>query len=111
MGEIRTVNDDENVGLRGAHRGDRLVHAAKQTRQTPDDRKEAHDREIVERDEAVEALGSHGRSSDAEKFGLGSQTAQRSHQSGAELIARCFAGYDKYPYIHSSFTEIDAINI
>ena len=63
-----------------------------QGRQARDHRQEAHDRDVADREQALQALGLHRLAADAEEVdarGIG--LAQRPHQLEAELVAGMLA--------------------
>ena len=87
MREIGCVDDDEHIGAFSDDGARRFRDTAQQKRQTTDDGKDTHDRNVVNVEQAAQALLLHGRAADAEELDLVCARAQRLHQPEAELIA------------------------
>ena len=88
MGEVRRVDDDENVGRRGDDRVRGLADAREQVRQALDHRHETHDGDVGHGIQALQAFRLHRLAADAAKGDVAAgRLSQRPHQLVAELVA------------------------
>src|SRR5580700_3011026 len=91
MGEIRTVDDHENVGctLRDGFGG--LADQPQQLRQLLYHRRQSHDRQLLDGEARDEPLARHLLAADTlESDGVAETLAQHLHQIGAEPVAGFF---------------------
>ena len=96
MGEIGTVDDDENIGRGRDHGIDGFPDQPQDFRQLLDDGGKAHDRELLDRKQRGQPLARHGAAADAlELNGVAEPLAQHLHQAGAEPVAGLFSGDQK----------------
>ena len=93
MGEVGAVDDHQRVGLCG-HYGRRSRPDAREERGQPGQhRKNAHDRDVGDRKQALDAFGLHRFAADAGESDVARpRLTERPHQLEAELIARVLAG-------------------
>ena len=97
VGEVGTVDDDEGVEQRGDDRCGGLVDARDKRRQPGQDRQNAHDSDVADRKQALEALGLHGFAADAGEGDLAQAGfAERPHELKAKLVARVLAGDESH---------------
>ena len=100
MGELRTVDDDERVGLGGDGCGGGAVDAPQDLGQPGHDRPRPHHRHVLHRKLRDEALLRHLRAADAEVADAAAPAlVQGRHQLGAERVARMLAGNHEQPQI------------
>ena len=93
MGEVGAVDDDEGVGPRGDDRLGGLTDARHERRQPGQHRKNAHDSDVADRKQALEALGLHRLAADAGKGDVArARFAERPHELKTKLVARMLAG-------------------
>jgi hypothetical protein len=96
VGEVRAVDDDQHVGLCRHHSICRHPDAFENGGQPRDHGGKAHDGDLLQGEERVQAFLCHGMPADAaEAQALGPQPhLQGTHQLGAELVARFLARHD-----------------
>ncbi len=92
MGEIRAVDDDENIrlaledGLGGA------ADPIEDLRKARHDGHDPHDRDIAHGEQGLQPLADHRIAADALDHEIASAFAQREDQARSEMIAAMFAG-------------------
>src|SRR5580704_12710632 len=95
MGEIGTIDDHQRIRSRGDHGGRGLANPAKNHRQPARDRRNTHDRKLVDGEWADNAGSRHGTSADAvERQCTAVARFERTSQCSAERIAGFFGSDD-----------------
>ncbi len=93
MGEVGAVDDDQGVRPRGDDRRSGLMDARDERRQPGQHRQDAHDGDVADRKQALEALGLHRLAANAGEGDLArAGFAERPHQLKAKLVAGVLAG-------------------
>ena len=90
--EAGTVDRHHHVGPARCDVGDRLVQPAAQMMQTRQHFQQAHQGEVLDREQAGEPLRSHLLAADAGEREVGPARTERRHQASTQHIAACLAG-------------------
>src|SRR5439155_27269397 len=101
VGEVRTVDDDENIRRRFRHRNGGFLDQPEDLRQVLDDGGKSDNREYLARKQRLQAFARHRATTDAfEPNPVAKALAQHFHQIGTEAIAGLFRRDQKYPPLH-----------
>jgi len=90
--EVRGVDADEHVRLFVDQGADQPAAALEQFRQATEHLDQAHHRQALHGEIAVETLGLHARPTDADELCIGMAGLDGLHQAGAEDVAGRLAG-------------------
>ncbi len=98
MGEVGTVDDDEDVRRSRYHGSSRSPDQPQDLWQLRDDRGKPDDRELLDRKQRVQSLARHGAAADAfELDGAAEPLAQHFHEARPEPVAGFFGGDQENP--------------
>src|SRR6185437_14458923 len=98
MGEVRTIDDDQNIRLSRHHGIRGLPDQPQDLRQLHHDAGKADDRQFLDRKQRAQPLARHGAAADAFEFdGATEPLAQHLHQPRAKAVAGFFGGDQEYP--------------
>ena len=95
VGKVRTVDDDERIGLRRHHRVGRLPNPRENCPQPPDDGHDAHHCDVAHRKETFQPFRLHRLAADPDESDVARRLAERTHELEAELIARMLASHQR----------------
>ena len=97
MGEVGTVDDDQNIRRLFRHHDSRLLDQPQDLRQFLDHSREPDDRELFDRKQRHQAFARHRAPTDAfEPDRVAKALTQHLHQIGAEAIAGFLRCNQKY---------------